>query len=538
MERQTRGWLAHLRLDSVRSQIIAFAILAALVPALIISLVSYAQSRRALTEKIEQELVTTASQAAREADVWLKERLYELRVFANSSIVLEAVAGGGQPARLAEYLSSVQARFPDYEELQVVDTGGKRVGSSAPDPRPVRLPEGWGKSFESTRQLVGEPYWDEKAKKVLVVLGVPVQRGNARSAGALVARVNFASLAQVFRAFDTRSMGHVYLASERGMRIVDSRGGPAGPETKNLAPEIANRLLAAEGGIVEHRDIRGAEVVGSAQRLSQAPWLAAANMSASDAYQQAIRLRNLAFTVIGVVLVVIGIVAYWLASLIARPLGRLTGAATKVAAGDLSVELPAGGGGEVGYLTQVFNTMIESLRKNREELERLSTTDILTGLGNRRHLMHLLPQEIERARRASHPFSILMLDVDHFKEYNDEHGHQAGDDVLARVGTVLRDSIRPYDCAARYGGEEFLVVLSGVSLDDARECAERIRKKVREERFDGRSVTVSIGVAEYPTHGESEDAIIAQADAALFRAKRAGRDRIVCASTRGRRHGA
>jgi diguanylate cyclase (GGDEF)-like protein len=538
VERQTRGWLAHLRLDSVRSQIIAFAVLAALVPALIISFVSYAQSRRALTEKLEQELVTTASQAAREADVWLKERLYELRVFANSSIVLEAVAGGGQPVRLAEYLNSVQARFADYEELQLVDTGGKRVGSSTSDPSPVRLPEGWGKSFESTRRLVAEPYWDEKAKKVLVVLGVPVQRGNARSAGALVARVNFASLAQVFRAFDTRSMGHVYLASERGMPIVDSRGEPAGPETKNLLPEITNRLLAAEGGIVEHRDIRGTEVVGSSQRLSQAPWFAAANTSASDAYRQAIRFRNLAFAVIGVVLVVIGIVAYWLASLIARPLGRLTGAATKVAAGDLSVGLPADGGGEVGYLTQVFNTMIESLRKNREELERLSTTDILTGLGNRRHLMNLLPQEIERARRAGQPFSILMLDVDHFKEYNDEHGHQAGDEVLARVGTVLHGSIRPYDCAARYGGEEFLVVLSGVSLDDARECAERIRKKVQGERFDGRTVTVSIGVAEYPTHGESENAIIAQADAALFRAKRAGRDRVVCASTRARRQGA
>ena len=88
-QRQLRKWLSHIRLDSVRSQIIAFAILAALVPALIISLVSYAQSRRALTAKIEHELLTTASQAAREADVWLKERLYELRVFANSSIVLE-----------------------------------------------------------------------------------------------------------------------------------------------------------------------------------------------------------------------------------------------------------------------------------------------------------------------------------------------------------------------------------------------------------------------------------------------------------------
>ena len=115
----------------------------------------------------------------------------------------------------------------------------------------------------------------------------------------------------------------------------------------------------------------------------------------------------------------------------------------------------------------------------------MSRTDMLTGLGNRRHLMNLLPQEIERARRAARPFSILMLDVDHFKQYNDNHGHQAGDDVLARVSMVLRDSIRPYDCAARYGGEEFLIVLSGASLDHARECAERIREHVRAEQLEG-----------------------------------------------------
>jgi diguanylate cyclase (GGDEF)-like protein len=100
---------------------------------------------------------------------------------------------------------------------------------------------------------------------------------------------------------------------------------------------------------------------------------------------------------------------------------------------------------------------------------------------------------------------------------------------------VLRNAIRPYDCAARYGGEEFLVVLSGVALDDARECGERIRKRVRAEQIDGGPMTVSIGVAEYPAHGDTEDAIIGQADAALFRAKRAGRDRVVCASTRGRK---
>jgi len=183
----------------------------------------------------------------------------------------------------------------------------------------------------------------------------------------------------------------------------------------------------------------------------------------------------------------------------------------------------------VGYLTQVFNTMVESLRKHHDELERLSTTDTLTGLSNRRHLMNLLAQEVERAKRGGNSFSILMLDVDHFKKYNDNHGHQAGDEVLARIGTVLRNSIRPYDCAARYGGEEFLVMLSGTSLAPAKETAERIRKQVLAEQFEAESVTISIGVAEYPSQGDTAKSVIGQADAALYEAKRAGRDRVACA---------
>src|SRR5256885_16405284 len=110
-----------------------------------------------------------------------------------------------------------------------------------------------------------------------------------------------------------------------------------------------------------------------------------------------------------------------------------------------------------------------------------------------RHLMNLLAQEVERAKRGGNPFSILMLDVDHFKKYNDNHGHQAGDEVLARIGTVLRNSIRPYDCAARYGGEEFLVMLSGTSLAPAKETAERIRKQVLAEQFEAEAVSISIG---------------------------------------------
>jgi diguanylate cyclase (GGDEF)-like protein len=534
VRQQIQKALSRFRLDSIRSQILAFAILAALIPALSISLIAYAQSRRALTEKITQELVTTGSQAAREADVWLKERLYDLRVFANSSIVSETATRGGRPQHLAEYLHSVGTRFADYEELQLVDAKGELVASSAPHPGPIHLPEGWAEALASSRSLVGEPYWDKRAGKVVVVLGVPVLQGNGRLAGALVARANFTSFNQILRAFGSRWEGRAYLATERGATIVDSRGGAAGAAGAKLSPEMVQRLLAAEGKVVERRGVDGAGTLGSAQRLSQATWFAVADMPVDVAYGQAIRLRNVAFAVIGGLLVLITLVAYWLAALIARPLGRLTSAAAKVSAGDLTVELPPGGGGEVGYLTRVFNTMVESLRKNRAELERLSTTDLLTGLGNRRHLMNLLPQEIERARRAGQPFSILMLDVDHFKKYNDTHGHQAGDDALARVGAVLHDSIRPYDCAARYGGEEFLIVLSGAALEHARECAERIRKQVGAERFEGGPMTVSIGIAEYPSHGTTADAIIGQADAALYESKRAGRDRVTCADARSK----
>jgi diguanylate cyclase (GGDEF)-like protein len=524
--------LLQFRLDSIRGQILAFAILAALIPSLIISLIAYAQTRRTLTEKITQELVTTGSQAGREVDVWLKERLYDLRVFANSSVVSETVARRGQAGRLVEYLNSVRARFADYEELQLVDANAGLVASSVRGSRPVPLPEEWGKTFKSSRSLVGEPYWDEKAQKMIVILGVPVLQADGRIAGALVARTNFAELTQVLRAFSARSGGHVYLTTAGGTLIADSRNGLAGRKTKDAAPGVVDRLLTADGEVVEHRGIDGIEVLGSAQRLSQAAWLAVADMPVADAYRQATRLRNVAFLVIGVLLAVIAVVAYWLAALIARPLRRLTSAAAQVSAGDLPGGLPAGGGGEVGYLTQVFNTMVESLRKYHDELERLSTTDALTGLSNRRHLMNLLTHEIERAKRAGQPFSILMLDVDHFKKYNDAHGHQAGDEVLARVSAMLRNSIRPYDCAARYGGEEFLVMLSATSLDRAKESAERIRKQVRAEEFEGGLVTISIGVAEYPSQGDTAKSVIGQADAALYEAKRAGRDRVVCAGAK------
>jgi diguanylate cyclase (GGDEF)-like protein len=216
---------------------------------------------------------------------------------------------------------------------------------------------------------------------------------------------------------------------------------------------------------------------------------------------------------------------------IIRPLDRLTKGAAEVAGGDLAVDLPVLGGGEVADLTKVFNHMVARLRQGREELERLSVTDGLTGLFNRRYLIEHLASEVSRSRRNHHSFAVLMMDVDHFKTYNDTHGHLAGDEVLVRVSRILRESIRDVDFPTRYGGEEFLVLLPETSIERAVEVAERIRTRLASETFAGGRITLSAGVASFPEFGETAEAVIMCADVALYEAKREGRDRVVRATS-------
>jgi len=170
----------------------------------------------------------------------------------------------------------------------------------------------------------------------------------------------------------------------------------------------------------------------------------------------------------------------------------------------------------------------------RDALRAQSMRDPLTGLYNRRYLAEMLDREIRRAARAEQPLGILMLDLDHFKKFNDTYGHEAGDVVLRETASFLVRSIRAEDFVCRYGGEEFVIVLPTADLRVAGLRAEGIRSRLRElvVMHQGRSlgvVTVSIGVAALPQHGTSQQQVLKAADAALYRAKKAGRDRVVLA---------
>lgn len=162
-------------------------------------------------------------------------------------------------------------------------------------------------------------------------------------------------------------------------------------------------------------------------------------------------------------------------------------------------------------------------------------TDELTGLLNRRAFDARLAEEVARTERYGTPFSLVMLDLDGFKEINDGFGHAAGDAVLRSVGVLLRSEIRTTDHAVRYGGDEFALVLSGTSKTDAWAVAEKVRAALtllRVDAGDGRRVgtAASIGVASYGPDSGGAKALIEAADGALYRAKRRGRDRVELAS--------
>lgn len=558
-EQTVSSFLDTLRLHSIKSKILVFALLATLIPSLTMGWLSYAQNKRSLTEKITEELRNVTSHTSREIDLWLKERFYDVRVFASSyevsenlEKILRAPNATAEEAkvlrRLQGYLTSVREKFIDYEELLVIDPKARVVASTADQPGVVHLPSDWLNLAKEDEAILGEMHWDEALEKTVMMIAVPIKAANGRFLGALTARLNFHAIHQFVQSFPLGTSGHVYVITRDGTLVISSRLSPSALTKIQLADHATRTLYTKEAVSLEYRDYRGKQVVGTLRQVPHLDWAVVAEIGQDEAYARVVRLRNLTLLIVSGLLLGIGLTAYLLGLTIVHPLDRLTKGAAKVAAGDLQVDLPVLSGGEVGYMTEVFNDMVARLRQGRDdlsainstlsernqELAQLSVTDSLTGLYNRKHLMETLVNEVARARRHKRPFSVLLIDIDHFKEFNDTFGHLAGDDLLTTLASILKGSIRSVDYAARYGGEEFLVMLPETDIGGASESADRIRDRVAAESFGNgnEQITVSIGVAAFREHGNTPESIIASADAALYQAKRRGRNRVVRASAK------
>lgn len=187
---------------------------------------------------------------------------------------------------------------------------------------------------------------------------------------------------------------------------------------------------------------------------------------------------------------------------------------------------------EFGELYRGFNAMLQEIRVRDEKLSQLATTDTLTGLANRGHALESLQTMLTRAQRLGRPMGVMLLDVDHFKQVNDTYGHPAGDQVLRDIAHILQANVRAYDLAARFGGEEFLVLCEGADLSATVDMAERIRAAVASRVYrlaGGQTLRTTVSVGVYAGAGSHATAmqLIELADQALYRAKQAGRNRVV-----------
>lgn len=221
----------------------------------------------------------------------------------------------------------------------------------------------------------------------------------------------------------------------------------------------------------------------------------------------------------------------------ANPLTKFIPVIMQTAAGRRAEDLRrASEVGALGYITDPTDldlllartrTLLE-FKAYLDVCEEAAFTDHLTGLANRRRFERQLEREVGRVLRFGHPFSLLMIDIDNFKNLNDTFGHDAGDDAIRRISRVLREGTRGIDLASRIGGEEFAVLLVETGQSAGAEVAERLRVAIKALKTpSGGRITASFGVAECPTDAQTASGILKAADVALYEAKRNGRDRVV-----------
>jgi len=217
---------------------------------------------------------------------------------------------------------------------------------------------------------------------------------------------------------------------------------------------------------------------------------------------------------------------------LSSPVHDLAERAREVADGDLG--LPVSDGDTYRELDELAGA-IDTLRAALQEARRASLTDDMTGIWNYRYFRLRMDEEIQRALRFQHPLSLLLFDLDRFKEANDRYGHQHGDSILRELAQRVDANIRDVDTFARYGGEEFVLILPETDAAGAMVVAEKLRAEISARPFKSGSgatmvtVTVSIGVACHPMNGDTAVGLIRAADIALYRAKAAGRDRVILA---------
>ncbi len=409
----------------------------------------------------------------------------------------------------------------------------------SPDRLSFRLPTATGKF------TIGEDQIGRVTGRQGINLGYPIQDSTGNVSGVAFAAVDLDRLNRIAAGTPLQEKAIVTIVDHDDLSLA-RHPEIAGRVGKKLpTPKVLETVLSGRSGVFQIKASDGVERLWAYDTVADNPGgviplrvLVSMPMDVVFAAADRAFLRNLAGIALATALLLI---AAWYGTeiFVLRKIRLLLNAAGRVHAGDLSARTGLShAGDDLSRVGAAFDGMTQALQDRDAELKQVigklnehATTDPLTGLYNRRYLLDFLHREIERAGRSATPVGAIMLDLDHFKRFNDTFGHAAGDLILTQVAGLLKRYIRGSDMVCRYGGEEFVLILPGASLDSARDRAENIRTAVNslDLTYHGQplgTITVSLGIALFPDHSSDSAGLLHAADTALYRAKNEGRNRV------------
>lgn len=543
-------------LYSIKSKLVAFAVIATLLPTIGLGLLSFKQNEALINDSVTRELRVLIDSINRQLGKWVEENTLAIRALSTSSTVIEGLANLQQftenkntvdtkqaHATMADYLYSVQEKLEEVLELTVFDNTGKIIASSSNTPEVRKAPEQWTHASLTLGIIAIPPAWNNHFSTATISIIFPILSYDNQLIGAIAATLDVGTFKNQLIEIKKFSSGEITILDHNGKILLSSAPNVSYQTTLN--PHQWELIQIHEESVTYH-GLAYPNAIGLAYLSEVIPAIILVEQNYSAIQDAWIKLRNHFLELVGMLVIIITSVALYIGHSIVTPLKQLISAAREIVEGNLDVHLLVKRKDEVGLLTNMFNQMTNSLRTQHAEimaanqamqqqnqlLQKLSITDGLTGLYNRTKLNTILAEQLARFRRHHRSFCLLMIDVDYFKNINDKLGHIIGDKILITVASVLLKSIRTIDYAARYGGDEFMIVLTETNAQEAIKTAERIRTKVNAVCLAFKEhpihITLSIGITQSCRADTTSNDLIARADAALYKAKELGRDRVYC----------
>ncbi|HIK85871.1 MAG TPA: diguanylate cyclase [Myxococcales bacterium] len=554
-------------LRSLAGRIILLVFAATVVSALTVSWISVQSLDGFLREKVDQRFPQEAGRIGRELDQWYALRTRELEVFAGSKVLAEALTQLGKDGRRSsrahdeaeQYLRYVVESFPQFDRLVLATPDGRPVievgeGIALPESLLASLTPGMDANAISGAQKVFD--------RLVQIASVPMKNVNDRSLGRLFAMIDLDLLNPTLQSWELGQSANVFIVDQDNQILTSHEGLDAGVEYM-VNGESGDTKDPVVFGVSHYVNVQDIRVVGTQIKFPRFGWTLVLEQPYSDAFAPVMTsIARVAGLNLAIVLLV-SLVASRLARSFVKPLYALSSVAKRLSEGERGVELDEThfSSDEVNVLTRTFNEMSRGLSRNAVELEnshqavesanalltakndellnmnlvleQLSITDGLTKLHNHRYFQEAFTRECKRSIRSLEPLSLILVDIDFFKKWNDQLGHAGGDEILRRLAEVLNVSVRETDILTRYGGEEFALIALDTDLEGATALGEKIRQAVEADEFvtdvpsEKEPLTISVGVACF--NGDRKQ-LFADADAALYKAKDSGRNRVVTAS--------